>query len=336
MIAIAVLVLGYVLWRVARAGFAWDVFFATFARVDPVWLIPSLGLTMLSYLSRSLRWEVMLRPLRRDVPLRDVLAATIVGFTAVILLGRAGEPVRPYLIAAKAQVSFPSQMAAWLIERIFDLLMILILFGYALLTVPAASLRLGPGLQWVFRTGGFVSALICGICLGVLVVFGKFSDVAEERLSQALGVLPERFAEKIRKLTGAFAQGMQSTANSRFLLEMLGYSGVTWAILVAGYYCLFRALPATSQFSLHQVAVFMGLVAFGSAVQIPGIGGGFQVAAILVLKEVFGLRLETATALSVLLWVAAYLPVAPAGVALAFKEGLNWRKIRMIQENAGI
>ena len=49
-----------------------------------------------------------------------VFSATAIGFTAVVLFGRAGEPVRPYLIAKKEGVTFSSQVAAWVVERILD------------------------------------------------------------------------------------------------------------------------------------------------------------------------------------------------------------------------
>ena len=49
--------------------------------------------------------------------------------TAIILFGRAGELVRPYLISVKEKVTFSSQLAAWVIERICDLLAALLIFG---------------------------------------------------------------------------------------------------------------------------------------------------------------------------------------------------------------
>ena len=51
--------------------------------------------------------------------------------------------------------------------------------------------------------------------------------------------------------------------------------------------------------SLVDVLIFMGFVSFGSAVQIPGIGGGMQVVAVLVLTELFGVRLELATSFAI-------------------------------------
>ena len=44
----------------------------------------------------------------------------------------------------------------------------------------------------------------------------------------------------------------------------------------------------------------MGFVSFGSIVQIPGVGGGMQVVSVLVLTELFGIRLELATAFALL------------------------------------
>ena len=64
----------------------------------------------------------MMLPLRPDVGLRSLISATAVGFTAVVFFGRPGEFVRPWLISVRERVPFSSQLAAWFIERIFDLL----------------------------------------------------------------------------------------------------------------------------------------------------------------------------------------------------------------------
>ena len=72
--------------------------------------------------------------------MRNLLSATVIGFTAITLFGRPGEFVRPYLIALKEKVPVTSQLAAWLLERIFDLLMALLLFGFR----PRARPVVGP------------------------------------------------------------------------------------------------------------------------------------------------------------------------------------------------
>jgi glycosyltransferase 2 family protein len=67
---------------------------------------------------------------------------------------------------------------------------------------------------------------------------------------------------------------------------------------------------------------------------VPGIGGGMQVAAVLVLKEIFGLGLEPATAAALLLWLTMYVVIVPLGLLMAILEGLSWRSLRHIDEQA--
>ena len=102
-----------------------------------------------------LRWEVMLRPLRKDASLWRIFTATVIGFTAVVLFGRAGEPVRPYLIAKKEGVSFSSQIAAWIVERMLDLLMVLLIFGIALTQISTSAIQPGPKIRVILEAGGY-------------------------------------------------------------------------------------------------------------------------------------------------------------------------------------
>ena len=68
--------------------------------------------------------------------------------------------VRPYFISLSAGVPFSSQMAAWLLERMLDLLVVLLLFGFGLTRIPSHGLALGPGLRWILGAGGYLVAFI--------------------------------------------------------------------------------------------------------------------------------------------------------------------------------
>ena len=325
-------IVGVVLYRWRNSGFQWKLFFQTFLDVNWTWLGGSVALLLLTYLGRALRWEVMLRPVCPRPDLWRVFSSTVIGFTAVVLLGRAGEVVRPYLIAAKERVPFSSQMAAWLLERILDLLMVLLIFGFALAHMPT-GLHLGPGLSWVLRTGGFLVAGIGTACVLFLVVFRNFSEPAQRRILSALTFLPERHYVRIEKMLGAFVQGMQSTRHHGFLALLLVYTALEWLMIVGGYYCVFRAFPATSSFSLIDIAIFVGFVSFGSVVQVPGIGGGVQVAAVLVLTEIFSVPFEAATGLAILIWVLTFATIVPFGLMFGFHEGITWRKFKHLPED---
>ena len=72
----------------------------------------------------------------------------------------------------------------------------------------------------------------------------------------------------------------------------------------------------------------MGFVSFGSIVQIPGVGGGMQVVSVLVLTELFGIRLELASAFAVFLWAITFVAIVPLGLFVALKEGLDWHSLK--------
>src|SRR6266849_7074564 len=160
----ALLLLAVVIFRFRRTPFQWNLFLATFTGVDWRWLCLAILLILLTYFGRALRWEIMLRPLTRDASLWRLTTATAIGFTAVVLLGRAGELVRPYLISLSSGIPFSSQAAAWLLERMLDLLVVLLLFGFALTRIHTHNLPVGPSLQWVLGVGGYLITALGAAC----------------------------------------------------------------------------------------------------------------------------------------------------------------------------
>ena len=144
----------FVVYRWRHSGFVWGKFVAVFSDVSWSWLSLAMALILATYAGRALRWEIMLRPLTSQVQMWRLFVATCIGFTAVVLFGRAGEPVRPYLIARKEGVSFSSQIAAWLVERILDLLMVLLIFGIALTQISRSGIQPGPHIQSALQAAG--------------------------------------------------------------------------------------------------------------------------------------------------------------------------------------
>lgn len=261
--------------------------------------------------------------------MRNLLSATVIGFTAITLFGRAGELVRPYLIARKEQVPLSSQLATLLLERIFDLLMALLLFGFALAQVNASGVAVGPRLSSFLAIGGKLVGLVAVILLIVLLSFRHLAEPARRRVTDALRFLPEHHFERAEKLVAAFVQGVESTRSDAALLAMIAYSVLEWGLVIACYWCLaesFRGLHLT----IVDILIFLGFVSFGAAVQLPGVGGGIQVASVVVLTELFGARLELATSFALLVWIMTFVVIVPFGFLLALREGLQWHSLRQI------
>ena len=329
-LAAAVAAVAFVIYRWRTSGFAWSEFLATIQNIHGAWLAASIALILATYLGRALRWQVMLHPLARQARLLWVLTSTCIGFTAVVLFGRAGEPVRPYLISRRAGVTFSSQIAAWVLERILDLLMVLVIFGIALMQISQSAVRPGPNVQTFVQAGGALAGLTGLICLALLVGLRAFHGNVQKRLVEALAFLPERPRARIEQFLTAFGEGMQSTRSKSYAFQLVVYSVFEWALVAGSFYCLFRAVPATARLSPIDSVIVLGFVCLGSILQIPGVGGGVQIVTVLVLTEFYGLPLEAASGVAVLWWVVCFVTIVPIGLALAFHEGINWRSLRHI------
>ncbi|MGH9673546.1 MAG: lysylphosphatidylglycerol synthase transmembrane domain-containing protein [Bryobacteraceae bacterium] len=319
----------------ARQGtFDWGAFQTSLSHLHAGWIVVAVTCALGTYVGRVLRWQVLMRPVKSDPGFRNILSATAIGFTAMILFGRPGELVRPYLIATRERVSFSSQLGAWLLERVYDMLCALLVFGFALSHVDRSAANVGDSIKSVLEVGGHFVAVFATICLGFLVTVRVFLNSLATRLTDALSFLPETYRLKAARFAQAFTEGLGSTRSYWFVLQILAYSAVEWLLILGSYYSIFKAVPATSGFRLADVTIFMGFVTFGQIVQIPGLGGGLQIASVAVLTELFGVGLEPAAGVSVVLWLAMFIVIVPFGALFALREGIGWARVKRIVTEA--
>ena len=173
---IAVLLLVY---RTRGASFRWDLLETTIKHADWRWVTASIFLTLLTVVGRAVRWQVMLRPFGRTLGLSKLTSDTAIGLAAAVFLGRAGEVIRPYLIATQTGLPFSSQAAAWLLERVLDLTAVLFICAYALLRIPA------------IESGIYPLALGAILALILLLAFLDPKRRPQRRVLSALTFLPE-------------------------------------------------------------------------------------------------------------------------------------------------
>src|SRR5215467_11074593 len=123
LITILVLAAGYLIYRssgtLGLSGFSAGKLWAAIRGANPFWLAASLALIYCCYALRSLRWKIFQRNLGR-AEFWEIYPATLGGFAAVFLLGRAGEPIRPLLLAKRAGHPVADIFGIWVLERLFD------------------------------------------------------------------------------------------------------------------------------------------------------------------------------------------------------------------------
>jgi uncharacterized protein (TIRG00374 family) len=320
----------FLYFRLGEAGFEWSRFVAILKRLHQGWLWAAVALILAAYAVRAARWQVMVLPIAPQATFPQMLSATFIGFTAVVLFGRAGEPVRPYLISRKLKVSFSSQVAAWLVERILDLLMILVLFGLSLAQINIASGGTDSNLYTALRAAGWLAGLTGAACLAGLVALRRYRGRIRSRLEESLTFLPERPLARVRGFIQAFDEGMQSMRNPASIWLLVLSTMFEWGLVAAVYFTTLRAFPDLAHLTLTQVLTLMGLATFAGVIQIPGVGGGLQIAIVVVLTELYGVTFEAASAVALLLWIMNCVVAVPLGLALAFHEGIQWRTMRHV------
>lgn len=333
-VALTALLVALAAWLIyQRWGreFDWRAFGRSFASLDWRWLGLSSAIAMTTYLGRALRWAVMLRPLRPRPNLWHLFTATVIGFASVVLVGRPAELVRPYLIATREGVPFSSQLGAWVLERIADMLAILLVFGFALTQVGAARRGMSAWLRWVLTGGGYVAAAGVLVLVVLLILMGRSPGHVHQRLKEALEFLPPRQLARVERMLAAFLDGLSILRDRKAIAWFAAYTALEWVLIALCVLTLLRAYPGMPLLGPSQVIVFMGLISFGSLFQIPGIGGGVQVAAVVVLGEVYRVPIELASSIALMLWVVTFVVVVPFGIPLALHEGLNWKKMKQMR-----
>ena len=314
--------------RTGQNGFDGRTFRATFRGLDLWWLGQALFWAWSTYVIRAVRWKVLLRPLQPHARLGPLLAATVIGFSAVTLLGRAGEMVRPYLIANTNKVPFASQVAAWIVERIYDTLIALAIFGFAMTQVSASLL--GPTLSWALGVGGVVIVSGTVVCLGILVLMRYRSEQLEQWALRTVGFLEAHHLDRVERMIVAFLNGFRSVRSQGATIRMVLYTIVEWVLVGSCYACVIRAFAGSIHLAPADVVVVMGFATFGSLVQLPAVGGGVQVTVVLVLTEIFGIQLELATSVGLLVWLLLWVSILPVGALLAIRQGLTWAGVRAV------
>ena len=70
----------------------------------------------------------------------------------------------------------------------------------------------------------------------------------------------------------------------------------------------------------------------GSAIQLPGVGGGSQVACFLAYTAIFGVENEPAAAAAILIWLVTFAGVGVVGVPLLIHEGMSLGELKRLAE----
>ena len=313
--------------------FNWKMFLEEFQKARWTMVGVAAGCIYLAFVFRAVRWAWLLRPNKR-VPLFSLLGTQVMGFTAVALIGRIADPVRPYLVAKKTGLSVGSQIAVYIVERLFDAGSMAILFCTAILLSPAGTL---PH-QEIFNKFG-KGGLAVTVAGALFLIAVRLSGRAVASFSEsALAPLSHKIAHAVGDKIRAFHAGLDTLRTPTDFAVTLSISLAMWCLITLAYVEGVGAFTPAGQGVPNTLGRCLALMAGGgvaSIVQLPVIGWFTQIAALQVmLRPLFLMAPETAMACAATLLAITFLGIAPIGLVWAQFEHVNLRQVTVESEHA--
>src|SRR5215472_9800050 len=220
--ALVLLVLAALVYLQVRAWkkFDWHRFWMATHNTNKFYLVAGVALVYADYFLRAVRWKIMLRPVCPEAKSADLVAPTMIGFAGLALLGRPGEFIRPYLIARKTNLSMSSQLAVWLVERIFDMGAFALIMAVNIL-LSAGTLGKLPGFAdgpthsiGRYHLSSFEWFEICGFGLLLVVVVMACIAFLVRRNPSGVARMLDRLiggvSGQIRAKVQAFGEGLNT------------------------------------------------------------------------------------------------------------------------------
>jgi uncharacterized membrane protein YbhN (UPF0104 family) len=316
--------------RIHLADFTWRNFTHALSQANIWLLLLSLVGVYVTYLIRALRWQHF-SSCFDTVPLAGILSGTIMGYAAIFVLGRPGEPIRPLLLARKSRLPVSSMFGIWVLERLFDFGAMVVLASLSLLVFPKALSDAGANSDWLdqARAGGWafvgLLAVVCAL-MGYFRLHG--AGVIERRL--CLWRAAGRWRGHAATIVTGFSDGLQAIRSASDFFVAVAYTAGLWALEAFIYLWIWQALSADSVINFPGAMLLLAVTVVGSTLQLPGIGGGAQVASFIALTTIFGVEQEPAAAIAVVLWLVTFAASTLVGVPLLIHEGLPVGELRKL------
>ncbi len=281
----------------AVKGAQLDKVWAALRESDYAWLLPSLAAGTVWFFMRAERWRSLYARDRRP-PLRACSSALFVGYLFNnILPARAGEAARVVALKRKASASIAETTATVVLERVFDVLSLLLLLFVALPWLP--------DLTWL-RAAGVLAAVLLVILAAVVVVLAVFKERPFAFAFRLAGRLPLLSEERLRHSPMNFLHGLLALRSATTALVAFAWTTASWIVLGFSFWFVMLAFDL----GLSPLAGLLVVIAIGLAMILPsspGALGVFEWATVLALSA-YGIGDSKALSYALVLHAVNLLP----------------------------
>jgi uncharacterized protein (TIRG00374 family) len=294
------------------------------------YLIPIVAVIFLSMALRAVRWDYLLRPIKK-IGFHRLFEGILISFMANnVLPVRMGEFVRAYIIGRGERISASASFATVVVERLFDGLTVLGLLAMILtfFQLPAGNIVFKKGLLM----GGYITMAICGFSVVILLIIKTKTEWFFKTALFLTRPFSAKLATRGISSVQSFKQGLLSLESARLMVIVFLYSLVIWAVFSYSIYLMGLAFGLR----LSLAATVTVLVAVCLALMIPSTPGyiGPYHAAVAYALVLYNIPLEKALSLSIVFHAVNYIPITLAGFLYLGKHHLTLKKIREAEERA--
>lgn len=329
LVAVAVLV-----WAERhRIHFDWHIFGQQLRMADWRKIAFGLGCIYAGYLVRAVRWAWLVRHKKKLAPL-SLLGTQVIGFTAVALIGRVADLARPYLVARKTGLPLGSQIAVYIVERLFDAgSMALIASSVILLSSPGSL----PHPE-VVRKAGYWGLALTVLGTLFLVAVRLWGDRVAVTIGRAFGVVSKGMGRALEEKIHAFHSGLDTIRSVSDFCVAAALSIGMWLLIAMAYLETTRAFVASPQLASMTPAkgVLLMIVSGGASIlQLPVLGWFTQIGLVEeAMRNFFGVAAEASTGCAATLLVVTFLGIVPVGLIWSRFEHVSLKKVAEESEQA--
>ena len=290
----------------------------------------ALSLLVGTYGVRVLRWRTLLKPMARP-SLGALFRATMIGFTALFFVGRAAEMiVRPAALSAKERVHPSASYATVMIERVFDMVMVVVFFAVNLIFFEyigrdADAMRV---FGWIKVTGVLLLIVAAAGIYG-LSAFRRGRTGALIYVERKLARLPRGIRGATMSLLRHISEGLAVLHDAGSLSVTVSYTVLLWLMVAVAHLLVVRAFGIPYADVSFTGAVFvMGLSMLGSVVPTPGGATGPFHTATAAALAFLGVEQNKAASVAIILHIVIFAPATVFGMYYLVKEGLSLSGLR--------
>jgi len=300
------------------------------------------GCIFVAFAFRSVRWAGLLKH-NKHVPPFSLIGTQVMGFTAIALIGRVADPVRPYLVSKKTGLPLSSQFAVYIVERLFDMGSMALIFSVAMLWIPESAIVAATSHSKIVTTLGQHFPLLATILArygGLVFTFsGALFLVAVRLYGQPVAAFFERTFGLVSKKLGAavgekirtFHSGLDTMRTFSEFAATAALSLGMWVLIAFAYFITCKAFTGSPQLAgiTPPKCVLLMIASGGASIfQLPILGWFTQILIVgAALAGFFDVSREASMACAASLLLVTFLAIIPVGLIWAQFEHVSLRKV---------